>query len=560
MPAPTNVSVSRLRSVTLIRWDQRAKAAARERQLLARALAALARVAAPDPAVEQVEVARLPVRGVARLDAQQLAAVARPVQRAVVVVPREAHRLRARASRAPSSRSRTTARACRAPARRRAPATATPTRDDAGRGRVADPQLLQPQEGEQQQREHRAAQELALEVEHHGRHHVERHEREHGDGGEAGARRPPRPEREQRGDGRRAASRRSRSRSASTRRGRGRARARPAAPRAPARRRPAARPSGRAAGTRRRRRRRAARARRAASATSAATSQRSGPFRRPAPSRAGTTSAAIPTACHARAGSAGSSSAIQCSPANAAKTIRTSPARGRAAARDRPRPRAPRCPAAAAASVLDGGSVMPRPHRGHDGRAAGAAGDEALAARDLEHGAAAGDRARDHEQAAARRAPEPARRAVDHARGDEHDEPAAVLRGGERGAGVVLHQREPHVRLRPGEQVGLDRRRRAGRPGSSSPQPVRLAKCTVSDAAARTAASSASCDAGRARVEHDERARVGLGDAACAPSARRRAPRSASGCATRASPRGSARRPSISVSAAAIERRAGVRA
>ena len=33
-------------------------------------------------------------------------------------------------------------------------------------------------------------------------------------------------------------------------------------------------------------------------------------------------------------------------------------------------------------------------------------------------------------------------------------------------------------------------------PGSSRPQPVRLAKCTVSDAAARTAASSASCDAG----------------------------------------------------------------
>ena len=33
-------------------------------------------------------------------------------------------------------------------------------------------------------------------------------------------------------------------------------------------------------------------------------------------------------------------------------------------------------------------------------------------------------------------------------------------------------------------------------PGSSSPQPVLRAKCTVSEAAARTAASSASCDAG----------------------------------------------------------------
>ena len=49
-------------------------------------------------------------------------------------------------------------------------------------------------------------------------------------------------------------------------------------------------------------------------------------------------------------------------------------------------------------------------------------------------------------------------------------------------------------------------------PGSSSPQPVLRAKWTVSEAAARTLASSASCEAGRARVEHDERPRVGLGD------------------------------------------------
>ena len=59
--------------------------------------------------------------------------------------------------------------------------------------------------------------------------------------------------------------------------------------------------------------------------------------------------------------------------------------------------------------------------------------------------------------------PEAARRAVDHARGDEDDEPAAVLRGRQRRAGGVLHQRQPDVRLRPGEQVGLDRRPRAGR-------------------------------------------------------------------------------------------------
>ena len=49
-------------------------------------------------------------------------------------------------------------------------------------------------------------------------------------------------------------------------------------------------------------------------------------------------------------------------------------------------------------------------------------------------------------------------------------------------------------------------------PGSSSEQPLRRAKCTVSEAAARTAPSSASCEAGRARVEHHERPRVGLRD------------------------------------------------
>ena len=60
------------------------------------ALAAAARILAPAAAVEQRQVARLPVRRPAGLDAQQLAAVARPVERAVVVVPAERHRLRRR--------------------------------------------------------------------------------------------------------------------------------------------------------------------------------------------------------------------------------------------------------------------------------------------------------------------------------------------------------------------------------------------------------------------------------------------------------------------------------
>ena len=74
-------------------------------------------------------------------------------------------------------------------------------------------------------------------------------------------------------------------------------------------------------------------------------------------------------------------------------------------------------------------------------------------------------------------------------------------------------------------------------PGSSRPQPPRLAKWTVSEAAARTAASSDTSSAGP-RGSSTISGRESASEISFAPSARRRGRRSASGCATRASPRG----------------------
>ena len=132
------------------------------------------------------------------LDAQQLAAVARPVQRAVVVVPAERDRLRPGRVDGPAL----VVEPRIGPVERRRGEQRADGRgdgDDPGGGSVAHAQLLEPQEGDHQQREQRAAQELALEVQHHGGHRVERHEREQRRGREAGAI-APRPEREQRGD------------------------------------------------------------------------------------------------------------------------------------------------------------------------------------------------------------------------------------------------------------------------------------------------------------------------------------------------------------------------
>ena len=141
-------------------------------------------VLGPAAPVEAVEVGGLPVRRpLGGVHAQQLAAVARPVERAVVVVPAEGGRARRGGAERP---------ALVVPPRR----VAVQRRGQherhhghsgghqPGVAGVADAQLLEPQEGEHEQRERGAAHELVLEVERHGGHRVERHEQGQRDAGE----------------------------------------------------------------------------------------------------------------------------------------------------------------------------------------------------------------------------------------------------------------------------------------------------------------------------------------------------------------------------------------
>ena len=146
MPAVTNVRVRRLRTLTLMRWREALAAWPGRPGARGRCPRACRLRLLPAPAVEHVEALGLPVGGLLGLDAQQLAAVARPVERAVVVVPGERGRLRARRCRAPRSRSPTTASRRRARAPRSARATATPSGEQRGRAGVGEPQLLEPQE------------------------------------------------------------------------------------------------------------------------------------------------------------------------------------------------------------------------------------------------------------------------------------------------------------------------------------------------------------------------------------------------------------------------------
>ena len=65
---------------------------------------------------------------------------------------------------------------------------------------------------------------------------------------------------------------------------------------------------------------------------------------------------------------------------------------------------------------------------------------------------------------------------------------------------------------RPGVQITVDRSRLGGRPGSSSAQPPSRRRCTHSDAAARSARSSASSLPGGRGSTHDQRQPIGIGD------------------------------------------------
>ena len=88
-------------------------------------------------------------------------------------------------------------------------------------------------------------------------------------------------------------------------------------------------------------------------------------------------------------------------------------------------------------------------------------------------------------------------------------------------------------------------------PGSSSPQPPRLAKCTVSEAAARTAASSASGDSGARGSStisgRESASEISLRSISPAPRAKAGQWMREAGAPSRCG-----RRPSISVSAAAV--------
>src|SRR4051794_29086449 len=203
----------------------------------------------------------------------------------------------------------------------------------------------------------------------------------------------------------------------------------------------------------------------ASNATPTAARVRRRPDRRPAASSPSIAKTPAPSAYQARAVAVGSSSTIQCSAPNAASATNALP---RASASGSTGPRAAatrgRSVPAAAGWALTCRPARAKPlgasrHGGHRGPAARARADVAVAAGDLEHAAALRDLAGDHEQAAARRAPEAARDAVDDAGRDEHDEPAPVLGGDQRRPHAVVDQRQAGVGARERLQVGLDDRR-----------------------------------------------------------------------------------------------------
>src|SRR3954471_21613552 len=203
----------------------------------------------------------------------------------------------------------------------------------------------------------------------------------------------------------------------------------------------------------------------ATSATAIAATVRRRPARRAAPMSPSIAKTPAPRAYQAREVAAGSSSTLQCGAPNAASATNALP---RASARGSSGPRAAatrgRSVPAAAGWALTCRPARAKPlgasrHGGHRGPAARARADVAVAAGDLEHAAALRDLAGDHEQAAARRAPEAARDAVDDAGGDEHDEPAPVLGGDQRRPGAVVHQRPAGVGARERLHVRLDDRR-----------------------------------------------------------------------------------------------------
>ncbi len=158
-------------------------------------------VVAVDPvaAVEGRQVLGLPVRRALGAHAQHLAPVARPVQRAVGVVPRVGRRLRRRGVQRP--RLVVEPRRVGVDQRRdQHPGDHDHDRHRAREPHVAHPQPLQPQEGEHEHRQHRAAQELAREAERHRRHGVEDDEQQQREPGHAQLPVAPRPERGERGD------------------------------------------------------------------------------------------------------------------------------------------------------------------------------------------------------------------------------------------------------------------------------------------------------------------------------------------------------------------------
>ena len=197
--------------------------------------------APPHAAVELVEVLGLPVRGLARRHAQQLAAVTGPVEPGVGVVPAERGRLRGRRLQRPGlvvEDRRVAVEHGRGDQR----GERGQDREGDGGRRVRPAQLLQPQEGDDQQREDRAAEELDAEADRDHRDDVEHEQREQ---------REPREPEPVRGAARTPARRRSArarrrpagSPCAPSRRARGRARARRAGRRCRARSRPPARSS-----------------------------------------------------------------------------------------------------------------------------------------------------------------------------------------------------------------------------------------------------------------------------------------------------------------------------
>ncbi len=160
----------------------------------------LAGVLHPAHAVERDEVDGLPVRPLLRAHAQHLAAVARPVQRSVVVVPAVLRR-RGRAQRLGELlvvQQRTVA----VEGRRRDVAAERRDGDDGRRQSGAAPlDALEPEEAREQQREREAGEPRQPQVVLHHRDGVERAERDRGRGGEPERAAAARDEGEQRGRG-----------------------------------------------------------------------------------------------------------------------------------------------------------------------------------------------------------------------------------------------------------------------------------------------------------------------------------------------------------------------